>query len=174
MTLRYLCRSALLAVPLLALGAAAFTETLNVKPGLWEVVTTTQSSGLPPIDLSKLPAEQRAKIEAAMKQEMAKQATPKTTRECMTKEKIENELFKDKDLDPSCRRTSVVANRAVQEFKIECGKNQQKMTGTMRFEAVNPENVKGAVKVVTEGGRPFTATSTFAARWLGASCGDVK
>jgi Protein of unknown function (DUF3617) len=174
MTRRNLVRWGLLAVPLLALPVAAFSDPLNVKPGLWEVVTTTHSSGLPAMDLSKLPAEQRAKIEAMMKEEMAKQAAPKTTRECMTKEKIEKELFKDKDMDPSCRRTSVVATGAVQEFKIECGKNQQKMTGTMRFEAVTPENVKGAVKVVTEGGTSFTATSTFVAKWLGADCGDVK
>ena len=172
---RQLSRAAVIAGgSLLALSAVASTQSLNVKPGLWEVTSITQSSGMPAMDLSKLPRGQRAQIEAAMKKQMAERASPKTARECMTKEKIEKELFQDKDMDPSCKRTSIANTPALQELKIECT-GAQKMTGAMRFEAINPENVKGTVKMAAERpGQTMNVTSSFTAKWLGPDCGDVK
>ena len=79
---RQLARSSVLAgAGVVAIAALAWTQTLNVKPGLWEVTSVTQATGLPGMDLSKLPADQRAKIEAAVKRRMAEQAAPKTSRE---------------------------------------------------------------------------------------------
>jgi Spy/CpxP family protein refolding chaperone len=159
---------------LAAVAAAAAAQSLNVKPGLWEVTATTQTSGRPPMDLSSLSPEQRAKIEAAMKKQMGEMAKPTVSRECMTREKIDKELFGDKDLDPSCKRTTIAKTATVQELKVECT-GKQKMTGTMRFEAVTPESVKGTVNMVAEGaGQTMNANSTFTAKWLADSCGDVK
>jgi Spy/CpxP family protein refolding chaperone len=168
---RFLLR---ITVALVVASTAAWAQSLNVKPGLWEVTATTHASGLPPMDLSSLPPEQRAKIEAAMKKQMNDMAKPTVTRECMTKEKIDKELFGDKDLDPSCKRTSITRTATVQELKVECT-GKQKMTGTMHFEALTPEAVKGTVNMVAEGaGQTMNASSTFTAKWLGDNCGDVK
>jgi Spy/CpxP family protein refolding chaperone len=161
-------------VALLVMSAAVWAQSLNVKPGLWEVTANTHASGMPPMDLSGLPTDQRAKIEAAMKKQMGDMAKPTVTRECMTKEKIDKELFGDKDLDPSCKRTTIAKTATLQELRVECT-GKQKMTGTMRFEALSPESVKGTVNMVAEGaGQTMNANSTFTAKWLGASCGDVK
>jgi Protein of unknown function (DUF3617) len=161
-------------VTFVVLSAPMRAQSLNVKPGLWEVTATTTTSGMPPMDLSGLPPDQRAKIEAAMKKQMGDMAKPTVTHECMTKEKIDKELFGDKDLDPSCKRTTIAKTPTLQELKVECT-GKQKMTGTMRFEALTPESVKGTVNMIAEGaGQTMNASSTFSAKWLGASCGDVK
>ena len=163
-----------LAASLIVLAVTASAQSLNVKPGLWEVTATTHASGMPPMDLSGLAPDQRAKIEASMKKQMSEMAKPTVTRECMTREKIDKELFGDKDLDPSCKRTTIAKSATVQELKVECT-GKQKMTGSMRFEAVTPESVKGTVNMVAEGaGQTMNASSTFTAKWLADSCGDVK
>jgi Spy/CpxP family protein refolding chaperone len=171
-----ICRQSLfiVAVTFVVFTGAARAQSLNVKPGLWEVTATTTTSGMPPMDLSGLPPAQRAKIEAAMKKQMAEQTKPTVTRECMTKEKIESGVFQDKDLDASCKRTTIAKTPTLQELKIECT-GSQKMTGTMRFEAPTPESVHGTVSMIAGGGaQTMNASSTFTARWIAANCGDVK
>jgi hypothetical protein len=165
--------SLMAAVGLAGFAATASTESLNVKTGLWEVTSTAQSSGMP-FDLSTLPADQRAKIEAAMKAQMAERGKPRITRECITKEKLEKDLFTDKDLDPSCKRTTIASTATLQELKLECS-GRQPMTGTLHFEAVDPSHVRGTIKMVAGGpGQTMNVDSTFTAKWIGADCGDVK
>jgi uncharacterized protein DUF3617 len=150
-------------------------QLLNVKLGLWEVTATSQSSGMPPIDLSQLPPETRAKAEAAMKEQFSGKPTTHTMRSCLTKEKLEKDLFQD-EKDASCKRTTVTSTASVVEFTVEC-KGERTTTGHMRFEAVTPENVKGNISMkiaAPEGGKEMTVTSNMVAKWLNESCGDVK
>ncbi len=72
-----------------ALWGADKVQPLNVKLGLWEVTSTTNVSGMPPIPddvLARMTPEQRARMEAAMKARSGE--GPKTTvrKECITKE----------------------------------------------------------------------------------------
>jgi hypothetical protein len=151
----------------------ARAQALNVKLGLWEVTWTVQTAGLPPIDTSKMTPEQRARVEAAMKLR-ATTPTTRTRRDCMTKEKLEKEPFQEKALDPSCKRTILSNTPSLREFTIECT-GDQATSGRMRFEALSPENVKGTTRMsIVRGGSQMTADTTLAAKWIGASCGDVK
>jgi hypothetical protein len=164
-------------VPLVGAGCLAVTvltaaQPFNVKTGLWEVTSSSQMSGMPQMDMSSLTPDQRTRMEAAMKK--GDLSAPRTTRTCMTKEKIETLSFQDKDMDPSCTRTSISNTPSLVEFKVECT-GDRKMSRTMRFEAVDPQNVKATIKMNGEGaGRPMNINTTLIAKWISPDCGGVK
>jgi hypothetical protein len=152
------------------------TVPLNVKVGLWQTTVTTNVTGLPTIPdsvLAQMPADQRAKIEAAMKQTSGQ---PTTTKSCMTKDKLEkSEGFRN--APKFCTYTVVSSTGSKLEMKMECTQNGMKMTGNLRVEAVDSENVKGTVQMNTSGnnaGNSMNMNSTFTGKWLGAACGDVQ
>jgi len=157
--------------------AVAQGPMLNVKLGLWEVTSTSQTAGMPQmpqIDLSSLPPEARARAEAAMKAREAMQGTPQTQKYCLTKEKLEKDLFQDKEMDASCKRTTIENSATVKAYKIECT-GEHKMSGDMRFEATSPAAVKGLIKMnIDAQGHAMTVNSNFMAKWVGDACGDVK
>ncbi len=156
---------------LLAATLAWGQVPLNVKVGLWEVTTIAKGLGLPPSQASKLPPEQRAKIEAAMKQMEGK---PHTTKHCVKKEDLQKTLFDDKDLGADCKRTIVAATAVLQDVKVECT-GDRTMSGEVRLEVVTPENVRGSAQMHPEAmGETMNVTSTFTAKWLSSDCGDVK
>jgi hypothetical protein len=151
--------------------AAAQTPNIDVKLGLWETTTVSKSAGMPQMDLSNLPPEARARVEAAMK---ARGATPTThtNRSCMTKEKLEkNTLFNPDQVKESCKRTIVTNTRTVVEVKIECPNEKYPMTGTMHFEMTSRESMKGTMKVQSG---PMNMDMDITGKWLGENCGDVK
>ena len=178
MTSRQFLQSALAAGACVTIVAAvAAGETLRVKTGLWEVTTTTQTTGMPPMDMSKLTPEQREKVEAMLKNRA--QAAPRTTtkQECLTQQKLEQKLFDDEKQSAFCKRTAVTETASLQEFKLECGQpgREEHGVGSLRIEALNPESVKGTIKMAMAGGaNAMNMNSTFTAKWLNASCGDVK
>ena len=154
----------------MTLAACAWGQTLNfdAKPGLWEVTSTGKMSGMPIIDMSKMPPEARQRLEEAMK----KQQTPqtRTTRSCMTREKLEKDMFLDSQ-QSSCKRTLVTNTRTVAEAKLECTNEKYPTVGTFRIEALSRENVKGIFKA-TAG--PMNIDTTMTAKWISDNCGDVK
>jgi len=175
LTSRLIVAVALAAASAALVGAAT---PLNVKLGLWEATSVNQMTGMPAMpnmDLSTLPPEQRARIEAAMKQRQeATGGKPHVTKTCVTQEKLEKDFYQDRQMDPSCKRTVTASTASLQEISIACS-GEHKMTGTARFEAIDPEHVKGTMHFVSEAGaQPVTVNSTFTARYLGADCGDVK
>jgi Protein of unknown function (DUF3617) len=153
-------------------------SALNVKLGLWEITSTTQTTGTPAIDLSTVPPEYRGRAEAAMKAQMEQSAKPNTRvrKACVTKENLQKDLFQNASKDPSCKWTTIAQTSSVGEFTIECTGVQQ-VSGHIRYEALNSENVKGTMtmKIATaKGASPMTSNTTLTSRWIGASCGDVK
>src|SRR5687768_1604779 len=72
--------------------ASQAAEKLNVKLGLWEITSETQTRGMPPLPkelLDKLTPEQRRKMEADLKAEQAKGPEKDTDRECITQKDLE-------------------------------------------------------------------------------------
>src|SRR3982751_1556567 len=67
----------------------AQAPALNLKPGLWENTITTSIGGMPPVDTSKMPPEQAARIAEAMKAMSGDKAT--TTKDCVKKADLEKE-----------------------------------------------------------------------------------
>ena len=156
----------------LAGATVARAEPFDVKLGLWEITSTTESRGAPPIDTSRLTPEQRGRVEAALK---ARQGTrTETRRECLTKEKLEKDLFGDKEEGAHCKHVVVSSTRTVRQERMECA-GESKLTGEMRFEALSREKVNGIIKMTAgEGPRTMTVNSTMAAKWIGADCGDQR
>jgi len=164
---------------MLAAGAALLhAQALDVKLGLWEITTTSETTGTPQIDTSKMTPEQRARVEAALQARGARGATPpRVRRGCITKEAMEKDknLFQDSQAnDSSCKRTIVTDTRVLQEMRVECAA-PRKMTGTLRVEVLAPDKVRASTKMAAgEGPQVMTFNQIVNARWVSAACGDVK
>jgi hypothetical protein len=181
--MRYTSVPVVLALLLAALWAADNITPLNVKEGLWEVTSTRVMTGLPsipPDTLAKMPAEQRARVEAMM-QQSGMGGTPKTEvrRDCVTKEKIEKHLAFDQNKG-ECTRTVVTSTSSRLEVKFHCepkDNDKEKMTsdGVLIVETTGSDSAKGSVRAVTTGnGRNINFDVTFSSKYLGSACGDVK
>src|SRR5208282_5648055 len=118
-----------------SLWAADSITALDVKEGLWEMTVTHSMSGMPatpnipPDVLAKMPPEQRARVEAAMK------GGPSTDvrKECITKEKLEkHSAFSNNRGD--CTRTVVNSTGSKLEVKIHCEEKQASTDGTLVLE----------------------------------------
>jgi hypothetical protein len=156
------------AVVLASAGMPVRAETLNVKLGTWETTTVTTTSGmhLPEAQLQQLTPEQRQRIESAMKKREEGGPKTHTTRSCVTQKELER-FFADREKDEKdCKRTSVVATAAKQEFVMECtGKFPRKIE--VHAEALSREHVKGSMKMASEMGN---GSAEFNAKWISSAC----
>ena len=161
----------------LTFWAADKITPLNIKEGLWEMTVTHSMTGMPaipPDTLAKMPPEQRARVEAAMKQSGMGGPTADVHKECVTKEKLEKQsVFSDNRKE--CTRTVVNSTGSKLEIKVHCEEKQSSTDATLLLEAVSSDNVKGSMQSVTNTtGRTMNMNFTFSSRYLGAVCGDVK
>ena len=151
---------------------AAYSEPLDVKPGLWEVTTTTAMSGMPPIDYSGMPPEQRARIEAAMNGQQAMGARTHVRKSCVTREKLAREPFQEKD-NESCTHTVVSSTRTMWRAKLRC--TEPKSTGEFKIEAISRERIKGLIQMNASGDQHAMAVQvSISGKWLASACGNVK
>ncbi len=166
-----------LAFGLALLPAAARAAPLDVKPGSWESTMTIETSGAPPVDLSQLPPEQRARMEAALKKQQAKGPHKHThvTKSCVTQEELSQTPFQDveKDMEKqgeSCKRTVIAATSKHWQGKVECS-GKVAITSEFSIEALSRESAKGSVKSHVSGGEhSMDSSGTFTARWVSPTC----
>jgi|CZKY01.1.fsa_nt_gi hypothetical protein len=171
---------ALIVFSSLTLLAADKITPLNVKEGLWEVTVTHSMSGMPampaipPDALAKMPPEQRARVEAAMKQSGMGGPSTDVRKECITKEKLEkHSAFGDNRGE--CTRNVVNSTGSKLEVKFHCEEKQTSTDGTLVVEAVSSDSTKGTMQSVTNSnGRTMNMNITFSSKYLGPACGDVK
>jgi hypothetical protein len=167
--MRSLLITALLLCPLLAAAA----EKLNVKTGLWEITATSDIAGMPSLPkelLDKLPPEQRAEIEASMKQGGAGGPHKEVSRECITERDLEDP-FKSANPD-ECKSQLVRSTRTMQEVKLTCG-GQHKGSGSFLISTPTPETMTGVLDVsVGEGDATMKVKADMSGRWLGPDCGE--
>ncbi len=164
----------------LALWAADTVARLNVKEGLWEMTTTRSMTGGPSIPadtLAKMPPDQRARVEAMMK-ENGMSSTPATTvrKECVTKEKLDQRsAFSEDRKDSHCTRTVVNSSGSRLEMKIHCGGKDTESNGSFLLEAQGSDAVKGNFQLETNAkGHAMNMSMSFTGRYLGPACGDVQ
>lgn len=177
-------RTKIFFVLLIALGTssvwAADKIMPNIKTGLWEITETHTMTGMPampsipPEALAHMTPEQRAQIEAHMKDSRGGGSKPTTRQYCVTKEKLEKDtLFADKRSE--CTHTVLTSTTVMTEVKIHCQEKDMTSDGTFKFEALTPENVKGTVRMTTTGkGQTMNMGFDFTSKYLGPACGDVK
>jgi hypothetical protein len=161
---------------------AADPVPMDVKTGQWETTVTSQMSGLPqaaqkmpaipPEQLAQLPPEQRARIEAALKQAGAPRTT--TSKTCVKKTDLAK-LNVNNDQNKNCKTTLVNSSRTRQELHMDCDINGAKQTGAIVIEALNSESIKFNVQVAAgNSGPPMNVTINGTSKWLGATCTDAK
>ncbi|HTB14278.1 MAG TPA: DUF3617 domain-containing protein [Bryobacteraceae bacterium] len=156
-----------------ACRAADNLTPLNAKPGLWEVTSTTERNGMPPIPaeaLAKMSPEQRARIEAQFK------GTAQTTtkQSCFTQEDVAKGFGFNNSLEKSCRQTIVGSSESKLEIKWEC-EGAQKNSGSMKIEAPDSSHVNSLINITMgANGNVMNMKVTNSAKWLSNSCGDVK
>jgi len=164
-------------VVLMALGHAADSLKLNVKPGLWEMSSEGQASGVPPISedaLAQMTPEQRARFQAAMQATMSNATKPRLFKNCITPEKIAQGFDVQPNQSPSCQRT--VTSISSSEFKISsvCSRADGGTTMEMHLQATGSEQVSGTVHVVvSRGGKTMTVDNNIHGKWLSSDCGNV-
>jgi len=156
-----------------AASAADAPAPLDVRPGMWEGTTTTETTGAPPIPpeiLAKMTPEQQAMLQARMKTGTSQGPKTTVTKRCITKEQV-NKGLTFGDEHGSCQRTVVSGSSSKQEIRLECGNGGMKATGTIRIEAIDPEHVKFSVQVTSgDGSHSMKINSTGNSKWLSAPC----
>lgn len=170
----------LIVFSVLTLWAADKITPLHVKLGLWENTVTHSMTGMPampaipPDTLAKMPPEQRARIEAMMKQGGMGGPATNVSKYCITQEKIDKQTAFDVT-QQTCTRTIVSSTGSRLEMKIHCEQKQAISDGTVVVEATSDESTKGTVHLVTNAaGRNMNVDMTFSSKYLGPDCGDVK
>lgn len=151
--------------------AAGKYQPLNVKLGTWETVTTMTTSGAPPIPqemLEKMTPEQRARFEAAMSKMASGTPKIRTSKNCLTKEKLEKDPFNERK---SCTETVLTSTSSKMEIQENCTEDDANIVSKVRIEAADSENVKGWVDAtVTGGSKTMRVNGTFTSKWAGAVC----
>jgi hypothetical protein len=165
----------------LALGAtlitAAIAATLDVKPGLWEITSQGEASGMPPIPpqaLANMSPQQREQIMAAMAGAMARANQPNVTRSCITQKMIERGWEPNQDHRGNCSQTRTSSTSSSLDARMVCTGEQQ-ATGNLHIDALDRETIRGTFNMVMTGGsNTMTMKRTLQGKWLGGDCGDVK
>jgi len=162
-----------IAVLTASLVRAADPVPLDIKPGQWEATVTSRVNGLTrpqlsPEQLAKIPAEQRAKIEALI----AGEPHTTTSKSCVKKEDLAKlQLNKDQ----SCKTTLVSSSGSKQEIRLECDRNGNKQTGSITIEALDAEHIKFNIQASGDSnGKNMSMTVNGTSKWLGAACEDSK
>jgi Protein of unknown function (DUF3617) len=167
-------RSSLLFASLLALSASTTAaEKLNVKLGLWEMTSSTETSGVPPLPkelLDKLTPQQRKEMEADVRAEQAKGPEKDTDRECITQHDLDRPLEPDNAKD--CKHTIVSSTRTSQEVHIVCTGGMPG-SGTLKVSAPTSERMTGSMDLkLGEGTQTMTIRAQLQGRWLHSDCGE--
>jgi len=171
-------KNIVLAVVLLSPMAAWAADQFDIKPGLWDFSTTVQMNGLPPIpNFDQMPAEQRARIEAAMKNMGGPRTT--TVKSCVTKESVQQAIAKaSSNRDNNCSQKLINMSSSKVELHMECApeKGDMKMTGDVNIDRKDAEHIAGtgAMKSTGGNGRTMDVKWSMTGTFVSSDCGNVK
>jgi hypothetical protein len=176
--LRIISIGACISACALASAVAADNTPLKVKPGLWEITSETRNSGMPPIPpeaLAHITPQQRAQLEAGMKDTMAKQAEPRVRKSCVTQQDIDKGFENINQANKGqCTRTETASSPTLHEGRVVCT-GASKTSGSYHFEARNPESITGNWDLtMSDGTHTMDMKSKLQGKWLGADCGSIK
>jgi hypothetical protein len=153
---------------------AADFRPLDVKTGQWETTMTGQLTGMPPIPedvLNRLTPEQRAKMQAVMQARNGGKAT--VSKSCLTKDKLDKPFNLGDESTKACSPTLVMSSGTSQEIRINCNRENTKSSGVVKVDAVDSENVKGAMHMtIINGEHTMNMNYTFTAKWMGPVCSE--
>jgi hypothetical protein len=148
---------------------SGFAATLDLKPGSWEVVMATSVAGLPiPQDaLAKMPPDQRAKVEEAMKARAGKVNTS-TMHTCVTKEDLDRGDLMKSERDNCTRK---VINQSARRFEVEetCAAPDPSQTH-MTFDSKSSESYTATIE--RSQGEAGKVHIELTGHWVETKCAD--
>ncbi len=158
------------------LSAGDKLQRLNVKTGLWEVSNTRTMSGEMPVPaglLERMTPEQRARMEARLKEGSAGQTTTTTYKSCVTQKDLDDGTSFGED-QGECTKNVISSTSSKAQVHMVCAFQGIKGEGTVEVQALSSESTRGSVHMTASGnGRTMNSDSTFTAKWIGTNCGDV-
>lgn len=171
----------------LALFCASDAAAQKLAPGLWEhSVTMKTASGRMEAGMARMqqqlaamPPEQRKQLEAMMAgQGMGMGAMgggagkPMVVKLCLTPEQAARDEMPQSD--GQCRQTSQERSGKTLRFKFVCsGERPSSGEGVYTLDSDKAHQGRTVI-TTTAAGQPERMEMEHRARWLGASCGDVK
>jgi hypothetical protein len=169
----------------LALAATANAQTIQRKPGLWEVERSGSGPGMGNMPnmqerLAHMPPEQRAQYEAYMKQHgMSFGANSMTMRYCLTPQDVRDEkesadayLNKGKDRE-NCKSKTTARSATEVRFSSVCKDpdgDTREVDG--RIYDLSPEHF--AMEMTSRSKAHGEMKMQQKARWVSADCGNLK
>jgi hypothetical protein len=151
-------------------------QASRLKPGLWEASAVMNmgdvASMIAEDKLAKMTPEQRAQIQAMMKQAAS---NPTASKICYTKEQLDKGLDYNLERAGTCKSKTISSTGFKQVSEISCDNGKTQTNGTVTMEAVDPEHYSGLIQMKTlANGQSRDMTIKISGKWLGADCGDVK
>ena len=184
----FLVAGASLLLPLASVALPADTKLFDAKLGLWETTTTTEMEGMPAMpampqipkeSLDKMPAAQRERVEAMLKNR-ANPGAPRTmtSKSCTTKETLARGFGVPENKNVDCTRQIVSSSSSKAQIHVECtpaGGGGMKSSGDVAMERIDAEHVNGTMVTKSMAGeKTITVKMSFTSKWVSADCGDVK
>ena len=164
-----------LGIVLLCPLASQAADVFDIKPGLWEMTSTVQVSGMPPIpNLDQMTPEQRARVEGMMKNMGG--AHSNTTKSCVTRESIDKALANaTSSKNNTCTNKLVSATSSKVVVHMECT-GTMKSSGDMTFDRKDSEHFSGAgtMKSAAANGRSMDTKWSMNGTFVSSDCGNVK
>ena|SRR5882672_6965034 len=149
-------------------------ETLNAKTGAWQLTVTTLTSGNPlPADvLAKMPPDERAKVEEAMKARAGKPST-ETFKTCITQADLnQNRMIRSEDDDSNCKK-KVLSHTSTKHVITQTCPPPRASSGQATIEAKTPESIVASIDTIQADGNGKIRVD-IKGRWLGVSCEGIE
>jgi hypothetical protein len=167
-----------LVVLLCPIASWAADQPFDVKPGLWDIASTVQMSGLPPLpNLDQMTPEQRARIEAAMKNMTGAPRTT-TVKSCVTREGIQQAIAKASSTNTNtCAPKLVSASASKVLLHVDCSqeKSDIKSSGDVTIDRRDSEHFTGTGAIKTAAnGRTMDMKWSMTGTFVSSDCGNVK
>lgn len=159
----------------LAAGTAALGQTPPIKPGLWEVRNDSTVGGQRMPDMAErmksMPAEQRKRMEALMKQRGV-DTSGGALRICMTRQTLDQGHWQDGGR-ADCKTNVTSRSSSAWKWRSVCTQPAVTSDGEAVFHDAEHYTVSIRSTVAVQG-QPRESTMVSKARWVDADCGDVK
>ena len=175
---RKLLYGAIAGIALVGTTSSVAAATLDVKPGLWETTSHSQSHGqlpIPQAELQKMTPQQRAAIEKM--QARSNQPRTMVSKGCLTKEKLEKDENAFLSGRPGMKCTSKLSRHTSTSIagSRHCTKGGSEQTENFAFQVRDRGHVTGTLNItISDGGRTMSSKGNLSSRWINASCGNTR
>jgi len=164
--------------------SAALAESPPIKPGLWEVTTSSpQINGQTMPDMSAQMAEQMKKMPPQMRQQIEAQMKAKgvqmapaggggmAVRVCITQEALAQNRWQQ--TEGRCQNTAMNKSGATWTWSFTCTEPPASGEGRTTFQG-NEAYVNELHMNTERKGKPMSTVMTHRGKWLSADCGGLK